>query len=255
MTQRSYLFSSHIDMERHLRGGIKAGVRPKTVRGRVYGLDGLTLEFTAPAKTVTFSDPTGEGLSLLDIVNQILTDIDTPAVTTEGTVDLIAAFPALTNETVIVAVSDGGDVVVTLDSPADQAALLTQINAVTSLVGVTASVGTGTPNGLVLTSGPGVTSIQVKAGTANAALGIITETVAADAYQATMQLDSLTVVELVPTNGVALDAASSTAAAIFGLTGTISNAPYAPKGGVAPRFLEWTVTSQREGYLLLTEEP
>ncbi len=231
-------------------------MRPKTRRGLVFGLDGLTLVFTAPAATVTFSDPTDAGLSLLDIATQILADIDTPAVTTEGTVDLLSVFPAFLTDDIVLAISGGGDVTITLATPADAAALLAQINAVTVPLGVTASLGAGTPNGLLFTTGPGVSSVEIKAGTANAALGIITETQVADAYKVNAQLGALTVVELTPTNGVAIDIATSTAATAFGLGGgTLSNAPYAPRDGVAPRFLDWTTTHQGEGYLLLTEEP
>lgn len=51
-----------------LRGGISAGSQ---VAAPIFGLHGLKLIFTAPVGTVTFSDPTGAGLSLKDVIAQI----------------------------------------------------------------------------------------------------------------------------------------------------------------------------------------
>lgn len=66
-----YEFDVLKDMEVFLQGGITGGRRVVDGSGRIQGLHGLTLIFLAPACTVTFSDPTGEGLKLSDIQDQI----------------------------------------------------------------------------------------------------------------------------------------------------------------------------------------
>lgn len=111
-------------------------------------------------------------------------EVDDPAITTEGTVDLVASYPTITTETLVVSVGGSADQTYVASSPADAAALLAAINA--ALTGVTATLGTGTPNGLVLTStGTGASaSIQIKAGTLNALVGISTETVYGDSIAA-----------------------------------------------------------------------
>lgn len=56
-----------------LRGGVVGG---KDLSDGVYGLDGLTLVFTSPAATVTFSTPgssSQEKLTLPEIISQIAT--------------------------------------------------------------------------------------------------------------------------------------------------------------------------------------
>lgn len=65
---------SEFDANVLLQGGIRL---PLSLRGneRIYGLHGLTLVFTAPAGTVTFSDATGQGLSPKDIMDEINTDV------------------------------------------------------------------------------------------------------------------------------------------------------------------------------------
>jgi hypothetical protein len=55
--------------EHTLNGGIVSG---KQMSGKLLGLHGLTLIFGTPAGTVTFNDPTGEGLSVGDIKDQIV---------------------------------------------------------------------------------------------------------------------------------------------------------------------------------------
>lgn len=52
-----------------LNGGISGGAQ--ITGGRIMGLHGKTLIFNTPAGTVTFSDPTGAGLSPDDIQTQI----------------------------------------------------------------------------------------------------------------------------------------------------------------------------------------
>lgn len=51
-----------------LRGGISAGSQ---VKPPIYGLHGLKLVFTSPVGTVTFSDPTGAGLTFQQVIAQI----------------------------------------------------------------------------------------------------------------------------------------------------------------------------------------
>ena len=59
------------DAEFYLRGGVSGGVLALQ-QGVIAGLHGKTLIFTAPeAKTVTFSDPTGAGLKVSDIVTSV----------------------------------------------------------------------------------------------------------------------------------------------------------------------------------------
>ncbi len=102
-------------------------------------------------------------------------EVDDPAVTTEGSVDLVASYPAITTETLIVSVDGGADQTFTASSEANAAALIAAITA--ALTGVTASLGSS--DGLVLTSdstGAGA-SIEIKGGTINALVGISTETV------------------------------------------------------------------------------
>jgi hypothetical protein len=55
--------------ENALNGGISGG---KPVSGKVMGLHGKTLVFNTPAGTVTFSDSSGEGLSVKDISDQVV---------------------------------------------------------------------------------------------------------------------------------------------------------------------------------------
>ena len=59
-----------------LRGGIAAGSQ---VKSPIYGLHSLKLVFTAPAVTVTFSDPSGAGLTYQQVVAQIKAAIATMA--------------------------------------------------------------------------------------------------------------------------------------------------------------------------------
>jgi len=62
-----------------LQGGIVGGVQlkpqPSQNKSAIFGLHNLTLVFTVPVASVTFSDPTGVGLDLEEILNQIRTAI------------------------------------------------------------------------------------------------------------------------------------------------------------------------------------
>jgi len=249
-------FSTLSELELHLRGGVKTGVQPKTVGGSVLGLHGLTLIFAVPSATVTFDDPTGAGLSLSQVISQISAGLGAPAVTTEGTVNLTGSYPGITTETLILAINGGGDITITLATPANQAALLAAINAVTVALGVTASVGGGTPNGLVLTStATGLpASIEIKGGTVNALVGISPELVTGVAVVVPRFKDgAIEMVEAVPTNGISLT--GGTARAPLGMSGsTVTNVVYSAPGGSAPSFVTLQDSNRGDGYHLITEE-
>jgi len=101
--------------------------------------------------------------------------VSTAARTTEGSVNLTSAFPTITTQTLIVSVNGGAAQTVTLASPANVAALLSQITS--GLTGATPSQGTAN-QGLVLTStatGPSA-SIAITGGTVLPLLGITAHT-------------------------------------------------------------------------------
>lgn len=110
-----------------------------------------------------------------------------PAVTTEGSVDLVGAYPGagpLDTLTLIVSVDGGANQTVTFATPADASAVLSQITGQTT--GLTPSLGAGTPNGLVLTSlstGSGA-SLEIVGGTALVVLGLAAETVTGTSIEA-----------------------------------------------------------------------
>lgn len=80
MSLHFFRFENSADVEHFLNGGITGG--KEVVRGgNVLGLDGLTLVFNAPAGTVTFSDPSGAGLSPQEIKTEVETTIATLKVT------------------------------------------------------------------------------------------------------------------------------------------------------------------------------
>jgi hypothetical protein len=126
-----------------------------------------------------------------------------PAATTEGSVDLVGAFPGagtLDTLTIIVAVDNGSTQTVTFVTPANAAAVVTQINAQTT--GLTAQLGVD-HNGLQLISDEIYVTgaIEIVTGTANAALGLVAQyqdttegTIGFDTgpeiLQATLELDS-----------------------------------------------------------------
>lgn len=74
MAIKVFEFGAAKEMEFFLQGGITGGKIIVTGAGRLYGLHGLTLIFTAPAGTVTFSDA-GSGLTYQDIALQIRTEL------------------------------------------------------------------------------------------------------------------------------------------------------------------------------------
>ncbi len=83
MSIRVYRFETSTDAEHFLNGGISGGAEIVHA-GRVLGLHNKTLIFTSPAGTVTFSDPTGAGLSAGDIKSQIEAALATLKVTYHG---------------------------------------------------------------------------------------------------------------------------------------------------------------------------
>ena len=109
---------------------------------------------------------------------------DSPVLaTTEGTVDLVSSFPALTTERFIVRVGTPGsslEYTVLLSSPANAAARLAQINA--QIFGLTASLGGS--NGLVITTDV-PTTVELVAGTALGPLGLQPEFISPAGYTTT----------------------------------------------------------------------
>lgn len=71
MSLKVYEFDTTKEMEFFLQGGVRGGKVVVNQWGRLYGLHGKTLIFTTPAATITFSDPTGAGLTYEAISDQI----------------------------------------------------------------------------------------------------------------------------------------------------------------------------------------
>lgn len=252
--------SSVEDVNLLLRGGVKVGNRHNVIAGKLLGLDGLTLVFSAPsAKTVTFSNPGFGGLALLDILHQIKAEFDLGAATTEGTTALSALTMASETLTLFL---DGSatstDVVFGTES--GEAPILAILNAALNPLGVTATAGGGTPGGVVLTSDVtgGAKSIQVTAtGGGQAKLTMAVETVTGtDVIAAGFRDSVLSLVETTPTNGVAVNGVTSTAAALFGigptgLTGTVYNSDFS----TSPFLISVSPAALSDGaYTVVTEE-
>jgi len=108
--------------------------------------------------------------------------VDVAAASTEGSVDLIGSYPAVTTETLLVKVDGGATQTITFATPADYSALFSQITA--QLTGATPSLG---PNdGLVLTSDTtgADSSIEIVAGgTGTSLLGLTVETITGASIQ------------------------------------------------------------------------
>ena len=143
------------------------------------------------------------------------------ALTTEGTVDLVGAYPGagpLDTLTLIVSVDEGANQTVTFATPADAAAVLAQITAQTT--GLTPSLGAGTPNGLVLTAnstGEG-SSIEIVGGTALVLLGLSVQTDTGDSIKAVDDGNGDAVTSLIRFTGFDFTAAP-TAATVLGVGG------------------------------------
>ena len=73
MAIETYEFGTMNQLRFFLLGGIRGGkpVTPQNTKGVLLGLNGLTLIFSSPNGTVTFSDPTGAGLTLDNVITQI----------------------------------------------------------------------------------------------------------------------------------------------------------------------------------------
>jgi hypothetical protein len=67
---------SEFEANHLLQGGIQFAL-PYKGNERIFGLDTLTLVFSAPAGTVTFDDASGAGLLVKDVINQINDDVAT----------------------------------------------------------------------------------------------------------------------------------------------------------------------------------
>ena len=95
MALRIHEFDNIRDVEFFLCGGIKGGRKLVLhTGGRVLGLHGLTLVFSSPAATVTFADASGEGLTLSDIIDQIVAAVPTLSVSwRDGVINLILSTP------------------------------------------------------------------------------------------------------------------------------------------------------------------
>ena len=68
MALRLRSFQNLPEIDLFIRGGIRGG---RALVKAIYNLHGKTLIFTTPSVTVTFSDPTGEGLGPATVVAQI----------------------------------------------------------------------------------------------------------------------------------------------------------------------------------------
>lgn len=75
MALRAYKFTDLDSFNLFLRGGISVAAQLNLVKGRVFGLHGLTLVFSTPSATVTFSDASNEGLTLGEIAAAITTGV------------------------------------------------------------------------------------------------------------------------------------------------------------------------------------
>ncbi len=76
MSIEAHIFPEPSDFRHFLNGGISGGkLRPQN--GLIFGLHSLTLVFNTPAGTVTFDDPTGRGITLKDISEEIESDVAT----------------------------------------------------------------------------------------------------------------------------------------------------------------------------------
>ena len=242
-------------MDIFLKGGIFGSFKPLKEH---WGLDGLTLVFTSPAaKTVTFSAPLSASLTPGEILSQIGQELNDPAVTTEGSTAMSAL--TMNNETLTVALDGGADVPVLFATENGSVAILAVANAVLNPLGVTASAGGGTPGGIVLTTdvtGP-AKSIEVKAaggGQAKLTMAVETES-GAVVVAARLQGGRLILVEAVPTSGVGVNGASSTAGALFGFgNATVAGTVYAAPDGAAPRFISMSPSGQMDGVIVTTEE-
>lgn len=193
-------------------------------------LDQLSID---PATIRAFLFMGGSGSTLQEVLQTqaFLRNGDSlPAVVT-GTADLSTlTYPTDPGtKTVIISVDGGADVTATFSNPANQAAILSQLNAVFNPAGVTATANgsnrlvlTGTTKGIAGT-------IQVKAGTANGVLGLSAATTTGKAaIEAVSDGSGLSVTRLLKANGadwsvaptaaVATGNANITAAAVGGLT-------------------------------------
>lgn len=86
-------FGSIEEMELFLRGGISGGKQIASSSGVVLGLHGKTLIFAAPVGTVTFSDPSGDGLTLSEIAQQIAAVVTVASQFRGGSLSLVQPTP------------------------------------------------------------------------------------------------------------------------------------------------------------------
>jgi hypothetical protein len=142
-------------------------------------LDELTFDFSS-VRAFLATDGGGTGLQEFKRTESFLRngEVDDAAACTEGTVDLVAAYPAVAVQTFPVTVDGGTPQTITFATEANAAALLVGING--QLTGATATLG---PNdGLVITSDTtgSASSIEIGAGTGQVLLGLVVETQVGD---------------------------------------------------------------------------
>lgn len=148
-------------------------------------LDELAIEFATVRVFIAAGGGTGLVEFLRDEAFLSNGDVDEPAVTTEGTVDLVASYPAISTETLAIKVNGGTTQTFTATSEANATALLASMNL--AFTGVTAALGTGTPNGLILTSDDGGADVSVEilaSSTILTLLGLTAHTAYGDSIEA-----------------------------------------------------------------------
>lgn len=138
-------------------------------------LDELAIQFET-VRVFLATEGGGSGLQELKRTESFLRsgDVDDAAVSTEGSVDLVASYPAVVAQTLSVVIDGGTQIDILFASEANATALLVTIN--TALVGATASLGGS--DGLVITSDStgASSSVQIVASTGATLLGMTVET-------------------------------------------------------------------------------
>lgn len=193
-----------------------------------HNLEQLVIE-PASIKAYFFMGGSGSTLQEISQTTSFLRNGDSLAAVVTGSVDVSGlTYPtAPGTKTVILSVDGGSDVTCTFANPGTQSAMLTALNAAFNPAGVTVTVDgsnhlvfTGTTTGIAGT-------IQVKAGTANATLGLTAATTTGKAaVEAVSDGSGLSVTRLIKANGA--NWGSSPTAAV--VTGTANIASLATSG-------------------------
>jgi hypothetical protein len=139
------------------------------------------------------------------------------AVTTEGTVDLSTNFPFFSGEVLWLQLDVGDLQVVSIPATInDSASLLALLNGTSGFTGVTASLGTGTPNGLVFTRNEGgydktIEILTPDSNSANGLLGLTAQEVNGTSIKTVDDGNGDAVTPLVEFSGVNFDASPGNA--------------------------------------------